>query len=139
MYEAYFTRRLLEALNLADEAADADERSLHLRTSRYYRDLLEKPDKRRVMRHPTNIAAMLHHVGCRPWRVTVTDLSTCGFRVTFETPVKPGHVVALEMDGFSSLDAYVVWQKGDQLGAKFLTQLHPALVEAARAVNSDSE
>ena len=82
---------------------------------------------------------MLHHIGCRPWRVTVTDLSTCGFRVTFETPVKPGHVVALEMDGFSSLDAYVVWQKGDQLGAKFLTEIHPALVDAARAVNSDSE
>jgi len=47
MYEAYFTRRLLEALTLADEAADAHERSLHLRTTRYYRDLLEKPEKRR--------------------------------------------------------------------------------------------
>ena len=139
MYEAYFTRRLLEALNLADKAADADERSLHLRTTRYYRDLLKNPEKRSVVRHATKIAAMLHHVGSRPWRVLVSDLSTWGFRVTFDTPVKPGHVIALEMDGFSAIDAYVVWQKGDQLGAKFLTELHPALVEAARAVNMASE
>lgn len=136
MYEAYFTRRLLEALTLADEAADADERSLHLRTTRYYRDLLERAEKRSAVRLRSRITAMLHHVGSRPWRVTVSDLSTGGFRMTLETPVKPGHVIKLEMDGFSPLDAYVVWQQGDQVGAKFLTELHPALVEAARAVNT---
>ena len=41
MYKAYFVRRLLEALSLADEAENAEERSLHLRTSRYYRDLID--------------------------------------------------------------------------------------------------
>ncbi len=40
MYKAYFTRRLLEALCLADEATNAHERSIHLRTSRYYCALL---------------------------------------------------------------------------------------------------
>ena len=40
MYEAYFTRRLIEALTLADEATSAEERSAYLRASRYYRDLL---------------------------------------------------------------------------------------------------
>ena len=136
MYEAYFTRRLLEALTLADEAADAEERSLHLRTTRYYRDLLEKPEKRSAFRFRSKIAATLHHVGSRPWRVTVSDLSTLGFRISLDVPVKPGHVISLEMDGFAPLDAYVVWQKGDQVGAKFLSELHPALVEAARAVNT---
>jgi hypothetical protein len=40
MYKAYFTRRLLEALSLADEATNAEERSIHLRASRYYCALL---------------------------------------------------------------------------------------------------
>ena len=136
MYEAYFTRRLLEALTLADEAADADERSLHLRTTRYYRDLLATAEKRKSVRFPARIGAMVHRVGSRPWRVIVSDLSTRGFRMTLDTAVKPGHVIKLEMDGFSPRDAYVVWQQGDQVGAKFLTELHPALVEAARAVNT---
>ena len=139
MYEAYFTKRLLEALTLADRAEDAGERSLHLQTSRYYRDLLSKSERRRWTRHASQIGAMLHHVGSRPWRVTVSDLSTNGFRMILDTPVKPGHVVVLEMDGLSPLDAYVVWQKGDQVGCKFLTELHPALVDDALSVTSGAQ
>jgi hypothetical protein len=135
MYQAYFTRRLLEAMNLAHEASDAEQRSVHLRTSRYYRDLLEHGEKRHSLRHALSIAATLHHVGSRPWRVIVSDLSTCGFRMTLEERVKPGRVVGLEMDGFAPIDAYVVWQKGDQVGCKFLSELHPALVDAALAVS----
>ena len=128
MYEAYFTKRLLEALTLADRAEDAGERSLHLQTSRYYRDLLSKSERRRWTRHASQIGAM-----------TVSDLSTNGFRMILDTPVKPGHVVVLEMDGLSPLDAYVVWQKGDQVGCKFLTELHPALVDAALSVTSGAQ
>jgi hypothetical protein len=40
MYKAYFVRRLLEALSSADEAESEEERSIYLRTSRYYRDLI---------------------------------------------------------------------------------------------------
>jgi|KBSSwiStaDraftv2_1062776.scaffolds.fasta_scaffold398220_2 hypothetical protein len=40
MYKAYFTRRLLEALSMADHAVTPQERSIHLRTSRYYAALL---------------------------------------------------------------------------------------------------
>jgi hypothetical protein len=40
MYKAYFTKRLLEALNLANEATDAKERSTHLLASCYYCELL---------------------------------------------------------------------------------------------------
>jgi hypothetical protein len=40
MYKAYFTRRLLEALSMADQAVTPQERSIHLRTSRYYAALL---------------------------------------------------------------------------------------------------
>jgi hypothetical protein len=46
MYKAYFVRRLLEALSLADQAKDEAERSIHIRTSRYYRQLIESLNKR---------------------------------------------------------------------------------------------
>jgi hypothetical protein len=136
MYEAYFTRRLLEALSLAEAAADPDERSLHLRTSRYYRDLLEYPEKRLAVRHPARIGATLYNLGPRPRRVTVSNLSVGGFRTEVDTAVRPGRLVTIEMDGLSPIDAYVVWQEGEQIGCKFLQELHPALVEAALAVSS---
>jgi hypothetical protein len=40
MTKAYFTRRLHEALSLADQAPNAQERNAHLRAARYYCDLL---------------------------------------------------------------------------------------------------
>ena len=40
MTKAYFTRRLHEALSLADEASGEKERNAHLRAARYYCDLL---------------------------------------------------------------------------------------------------
>ena len=135
MFEAYFTKRLLEALSLAERAEDAEERSIHLRTSRYYRDLLEYPEKRRAVRYPARIRAMLHGLGVRPRRVIVTDLSSRGFRIQLDEEVRPGHLVTVEMDGLSPVNAFIVWQDGEQVGCKFLTELHPALVEAALAVS----
>lgn len=46
MSKAYFIRRLLEALSLAEQADTELERSIHLRTSRYYRDLIDSSSKR---------------------------------------------------------------------------------------------
>ena len=136
MYEAYFTKRLLEALSLAERAEDAEERSIHLRTSRYYRDLLEYPEKRRAVRYPARIRAMIHGLGVRPRRVIVTDLSCLGFRMQLDEQVKPGHLVTLQMDGLSPVNAFIIWQEDDEIGCKFLSELHPALVEAALAVAS---
>jgi hypothetical protein len=137
MYEAYFTKRLVEALALADGACDPSERSVHLRASGYYRELLRSAEKRRSPRHRTRLAAIVHNIGNRPRRVVVSDLSTGGFRATLAAPVRPGRAVALEMDGFAPVDAFVVWQEGDQLGCRFLDELHPAMVEAALAVGAD--
>jgi hypothetical protein len=136
MYEAYFTRRLLEALSLAEHAEDAEERSIHLRTSRYYRDLLEYPEKRHAVRYRARIGAMLYGLGVRARRVTVSDLSCRGFRIQLDEQVKPGHLVTLEMDGLSALNAFIVWQDEEQIGCKFVSELHPALVEAALAVST---
>jgi hypothetical protein len=46
MYKTYFTRRLLEALKLADQARSEEEKSVHLRASRYYREIIEALDER---------------------------------------------------------------------------------------------
>lgn len=135
MYEAYFTRRLLEALTRADSAGNAEEQSVHLRTSRYYRDLLTSREKRACARHPVMILATLRYLGPEARTVTVSDLSSCGFRMELRRPVKPGTLIALEITGLAPIDAYVIWQDGDQLGCKFLSELHPALLEAALAVS----
>jgi methylphosphotriester-DNA--protein-cysteine methyltransferase len=46
MVRIYFVQRLLQALNQADAASSEKERSVHLRTSRYYRDLIESLNRR---------------------------------------------------------------------------------------------
>jgi hypothetical protein len=46
MYKAYFVQRLLEALSLADHAKSEEERSVHLRASRYYRDIIHSLSRR---------------------------------------------------------------------------------------------
>ena len=135
MYEAYFTRRLIEALNLAEEASNVEERTIHLRASRYYRDLLHWPEQRRAVRHSVRIGGLLHHLGTTPRSVIVSDLSSHGFRFELDEAVSPGTIVALQIDGLAPFDAYVVWQKDAQVGCKFLAELHPALLEAAVAVS----
>jgi hypothetical protein len=67
--------------------------------------------------------------------VIVSDLSSHGFRVEFDEEAKPGTIIALQMDGLVPIEAYVVWQKGIQVGCRFLAELHPALLEAAIAVS----
>src|SRR3954453_336970 len=101
MYEAYFTRRLLEVLALADQASNADERSIHLRASRYYRDLLQWPEQRRSVRHAVRIGATVHHLGASTRPVVVSDLSNHGFRVELDEEVKPGTLIALQMGGLA--------------------------------------
>jgi hypothetical protein len=134
MYEAYFTKRLLRALTLADEARDAEERSVYLQASRYYRDLLEFPEKRDAIRHLVAIPATLWLSDEEASRVMVTDLSTGGFRTSLENRVRPGAPLALEMDGFKPIDAFAVWQDADQLGCRFVTPIHPAVIDAAIAL-----
>jgi hypothetical protein len=131
MYELYFAKRLLEALALAEEATDAKERSIHLRASEYYCDLLQLPEQRRGIRHFVKLKALLHHAYPTPRMVMVSDLSSTGFRVELPGPVERGTIVALQLEGLTPADAYVVWQDGDEAGCKFLSTPHPTLLEAA--------
>jgi len=137
MYEAYFTKRLLEALTLADQAADAGERCIHLKASRHYRDLLQFPEKRDSMRHPIRLRATIRNRGDFR-RVTLSDLSTGGFRMAFGESLPSGAPLTLQMDGFEPVKAFVVWQDGDQVGCRFANALHPALVDAAIALAGEA-
>jgi hypothetical protein len=137
MYEAYFTKRLLEALTLADRADDAGERCVHLKASRYYRELLQFPEKRDSVRHPIRLRATVRN-GLHFRRVTLSDLSTGGFRLTLHEPLASGSPVTLQMDGFEPVDGFVVWQNGDQVGCRFAKPLHPALVDAAVALAGEA-
>jgi hypothetical protein len=137
MYEAYFTRRLLEALTLADESDDAGERCVHLKASRYYRELLQFSEKRDSVRHPIRLRATVRH-GSHFRRVTLSDLSSGGFRITLDEPLPSGAPLTLQMDGFEPVDGFVVWQDGDQVGCRFAKPLHPALVDAAVALAGEA-
>lgn len=46
MYKAYFVRRLLETLSLADHADDEQQKLIYLQASRYYRDLIQLLSRR---------------------------------------------------------------------------------------------
>ena len=79
---------------------------------------------------------MLYGLGTQPHRIVVTDLSSRGFRMELDRKVKPGHLITVEMEGLSPVNAFIVWQEGEQIGCRFMTELHPALIEAALAVGS---
>jgi hypothetical protein len=85
------------------------------------------------------IEAVLHHINAHPTPVVVTDLSTTGFRFRLCQQVMPGTLVGLKIDGLAPIEGYIVWQKGDQVGCKFLAELHPALLDAALAVGPHVE
>ena len=136
MFEAYLTKRLLEALSLAGEPADSRQRATGMSGPPQIPPAFNQPDERCAVRYPARTAAMLHYVGSQPRRVVVSDLSTCGFRIELAVALRPGRLVALEIDGLAPIDAYVVWQEGDQVGCKFLNDIHPALVQAALAIGS---
>lgn len=135
MYEDYFTRRLHEALALADAVAQVDERSVHLRASGLYRDLLRSSGQRSSPRCPTRIPAILYGAGNHPRRIFVSNLSTCGFTTIIDGRVRPGRALTVEMDGFAPINAFAAWQQGEELGCKFVEEVHPAIVEAAVALS----
>jgi hypothetical protein len=137
MFDLYFTRRLLEELTLADQAPDDEQRSVHLRACCYYRDLLT--DARAAERQAVMIAAQLLKLA--PWPVTanVCDLSVLGFRIDAPNGLSPGTCLALSLKGLAPLDAWVVWSDTRGTGCRFAAPLHPALIEAALAINASRQ
>jgi len=139
MYEAYFTRRLLEELTLAERAGTLEERSVHLRACHYYRDMLLTPDQRKAVRHPVKLEATVLNIALVPIPAIMSDLSTSGFHPALPEPLEPGAQIEIALSGLETLTAEVVWCENGEAGCRFLKPLHHALLEAAVALNVQSE
>lgn len=134
-FDPYFTRRLVDTLALADHTADPDERSVHLRACRYYRDLLCVPNTRKAERLTVNLAATLTKQGFPSAESMVRDISTYGFKIRACSWLHPGSEFTLHLEGLAGLSAAVVWLAADWAGCSFSKPLHPALLDAAVALS----
>lgn len=55
--------------------------------------------------------------------IRVLDLSSCGFRANCDARLPRGSAVTLEIPGLGGVEAQVEWQRGDQFGARFFTEI----------------
>lgn len=88
---------------------------------------------RKAERKPVHGTAALRRSGYNKVAVTVLDLSTDGFRVETFSGITVGAPVWITLPGLSAIEAKVMWVRGDQLGCRFITPLHPSVLEAVVA------
>jgi hypothetical protein len=55
--------------------------------------------------------------------VRMLDLSPLGFRAHCEARLQPGGGVTLEIPGLGRVEAQVEWQRGNQFGARFFSEI----------------
>jgi hypothetical protein len=85
-------------------------------------------DRRRYVRHPTNIGAGLS-ANIRPsTNVTITDLSVAGCCLTTDWALEAGARVWIRLPGLESAPARVAWCEDRRAGLAFDHPLHPAVV-----------
>lgn len=68
----------------------------------------------------------------------MVDVSEHGFRARCEARVSPGSGVTLEIPGIGPVDAQVEWQRGGELGARFVTPIGLDRCAWTLAENRDS-
>jgi hypothetical protein len=132
-YESYLTRRLLDSLQLADEAPDEAVREVHLQASRYYRDLLAPPGTRKSERTRVRLSARIMKKGVHFG--TVMDITTQGFLLVSNAALEAEMVFRVKLPGLDPLRAKVIWIEGERAGCEFLPPIHPALLDAAIAAS----
>lgn len=72
---------------------------------------------------------MLREHGGSPAPVTLHDISPRGFRTEWPYTLAKGSRVLLKIPGLDALTAVVMWYHDFQIGCKFETGLHPAVLE----------
>ena len=55
--------------------------------------------------------------------VSMVDLSESGFQARCEARVQPGAGISLEIPGLGTVEAQVEWQRGEQMGARFVVPI----------------
>ena len=61
--------------------------------------------------------------------IRMLDLSPLGFRAECEARLQPGGGVTLEIPGLGAVDAQVEWQRDNQFGARFFSEVDLAACE----------
>ena len=77
--------------------------------------------------------ARLHPNGWSSLEVRLLDCSERGFRASCEARVQVGDIVTLEIAGAAPARAYVSWQRGGEIGARFLEPFPLASVPLPQA------
>ena len=75
---------------------------------------------RRAERLAVDESARLRPNGWSSLEVEMVDVSEHGFRARCEARVCPGSGVTLDVPGIGPVDAQVEWQRGGEIGARFL-------------------
>jgi hypothetical protein len=86
-------------------------------------------EHRLVPRLPVSAEAALRRQGESAIAVSLTDISTHGFRVEAAAAYRTGRNVWLKLPGIEALFARVVWSDGSRFGCQFATPLHPSVVD----------
>lgn len=133
--DPYFTRRLLDTLALADCAGEDQERAVHLRASRYYREMLCVPNTRKAERLKIDLPVVLAKDHQPSAESIIADLSTYGFKVRACSWLTPNARFTVHFEGLAGICATVVWLVDDWAGCSFVEPVHPALLEAAIALS----
>lgn len=92
-------------------------------------DKVEHILPRRAERKPVQGTAALRRSGHNKVPVTLLDLSTHGFRIETFGGIIIGTPVWITLPGLASIEAKVVWARGDQAGCEFFRPLHPSVLE----------
>lgn len=90
----------------------------------------QEPKPRQAERIAVRGTASLRRSGYNKVVVNLMDLSTAGFRIETFGGINVGIPVWITLPGLSSIEAQVVWARGDQVGCEFHTPLHPSVLEA---------
>jgi hypothetical protein len=92
-------------------------------------DLTDPVEQRCTRRHDTRLSARVRRAG--PSRVpgTITDLSTTGFQLQCEEPLRRGTAIWVTMGSLAPLQARVMWSRALLAGCAFITPLHPAILD----------
>ena len=130
-YERYLITRLLESLRLADEACSDEVRAVHLKVSRYYRDLLAPTGAREADCSQARLSADVTYKGVHP--ATVLKVSTHGFHLICEAAFDPSGAFQIKLNGIDPLRAKIVQVDPEGAACQFVSPIHPALLDAAIA------
>jgi PilZ domain len=85
--------------------------------------------QRRYARGHVQILAQIREKGYGHHKALVSDLSRAGCRVCTPMYLNKENSMFITLPGFAAIEAKICWQKRDDYGCEFVTELHEAIFE----------